>query len=86
MIRVTIEMVPGGNEHAKFTMHVIEIWNDLVKTRETDGEHGSYRYRISRKIKGPNPAWQREGHVATFPRKSKNAVHLLKAVLDEAYR
>lgn len=86
MIRVTIEMLPGGSELRRQRLHVIEIWNDLEDTRK-NRRFGSYRYRISRKI---NPetdrvTWHKEGRITRFPRAAKNSVHLLLAVLKDAY-
>ncbi len=85
MIRVTIEMLPGGIEQAKYTMHVIEFWND-VRTSVENHRKGTYPYRISRKfVQGQKLTWHKEGFVENFPRAAKNSVHLLLAVLKDAY-
>lgn len=89
MIRVTIEMVPGGFEDAKYTMHVIEVWNQIGTTL-ANRNRGDYGYRISRKlarsvVAGATPSWTRTGTIKDFPRSAKNSVHLLLAVLRDAY-
>lgn len=85
MIRVTIDMVPGGVEDRKYNLHVIEIANDALTTI-ADRNKGSYNYRISRKIMhGGKIAWHKTGKVLNFPRSQKNSVHLLYAVLKDAY-
>jgi len=84
MIRVTIEMLPGGMEDAKYTMHVIEIWNDIRETMK-NRRYGNYGYRISRKLTGDKVTWHKEGRIEKFPRAAKNSVHLLLAVLKDGY-
>lgn len=81
MIRVTIDLVPYGNEDLKRQLHIIEIWNDLMDSHRTRGRHGSYKYRIGRKGGGT----AKEGQFGGFPRTRQNAVRLLKRVLDDAY-
>lgn len=84
MIRVTIEMVPGGVGPPR-VMHVIEIWN-LVATSVQNKNFGDYAYRISRKVtKKDSPlVWHKQGNLTRFPRGQKNAVHLLHYVLKDA--
>lgn len=86
MIRVTIEMVPGGIEERKYLMHIIEIWNQVGTSVRTPN-FGDYGYRISRKFVGQRKTapWHRQGEIERFPRAAKNAVHLLLAVLKEEY-
>lgn len=75
-----------GIESSKRTMHVIEIWNDLRTTIHNKNK-GSYGYHISRKMNPKNQTvmWHKTGTVVDFPRSAKNAVHLLLAVLKDAY-
>lgn len=84
MIRVTIEMLPGGNEENRYTMHVIEVANNLY-TSLLDRKQGSYNYKISRKLTSDKVSWHKTGTVSNFPRSAKNSVHLLLAVLKDAY-
>lgn len=87
MIRVTIELVPGGIGKPR-VLHVIEIWNTLARTLSTRGQtHGDYAYRISRKFTRPDgtPSWHKTGDIERFPRAAKNSAHLLLAVLQDAY-
>lgn len=85
MIRVTIEMDPGGLGEGEYVMHVIEISNDVM-TSLVNPRKGSYRYRISRKlVEGQKLSWSKEGKIHNFPRASKNSVRLLLAVLKDAY-
>lgn len=85
MIRVTIEMVPGG-VGKPYVMHVIEIWNRVGTTVLTPN-FGDYGYRISRKFlpTTTEPSWHRSGEIERFPRAAKNAVHLLLACLQKEY-
>lgn len=85
MIRVTIEMIPGGNEERAYPMHIIEIANDLYTTL-LNRRKGSYTYQISKKIKNQSVVWIKRGRVENFPRADKNSVHLLLAVLKDAYK
>ncbi len=88
MIRVTIDLHPGGDADRATTLHVIDIYNEVGTTRRTMGQYGDYGYRISRKlINGvlpPKPVWAKTGQIKHFPRSRKNAVHLLAAVLKDA--
>lgn len=90
MIRVTIEMVPGGNERFKYLMHIIEINNDVVGSVLSGGKKGDYHYRISRKFKRGKKigsiVWQREGVLRGFNRSAKNSVRLLGEILKQEYR
>lgn len=93
MIRVTIEMVPGG-VGKPYIMHVIEIFNEVGTTLTSGGTHGDYGYRISRKLspnfrQAPtvtlNAGWAKLGSIKNFNRKNRNAVQLLVEVLRDAY-
>lgn len=81
MIRVTIDLLPGGDEGRKRTLHVIEIWNDLVGTLRNQ-KRGNYGYRIG---KSNRRGWAKQGRIEGFPRMSLNAVRLLQRVLNDAY-
>lgn len=87
MIRVTVEMVPGGNPDRAYVMHVVEIWNKVSTTVLSSGSRGDYGYRISRKITDDTKkiTWQKSGDIEGFPRKSLNVMHLLTRVLQSAY-
>lgn len=89
MIRVTIELVPGGYG-TPILLHVIEVWNDLAGTLRSRGELGDYGYHIGRKgvEGGPEAALKgtgKRGHITGFPRTRLNAVRLLQRVLNDAY-
>lgn len=85
MIRISIDMWPGGDERRAYPMHVIEIWNDLDASVLSGGKYGDYKYRVSRKVKGRSLSWVRGGVVRGFNRRNLNSVHLLRAVLNDAY-
>ncbi len=83
MIRITIEMVPGGIDAAAYTIAQGVIVNDGHGTQRT----GNYHYGITRQRKRTGPEdpgiWKR-GHIESFPRKRQNIWYLLKRVLDDA--
>ena len=80
MIRVTVEVVPGGTGHPT-TLGTIIIANDLATSLETEGRRGSYRYRfIGRNARLLN----RSGRVADWPRRSKPIWNLVHKVLTDA--
>lgn len=87
MIRVTIDLWPGGDPDRCQTLHVIDVWNDLGDHRASRGRLGSYGYRISRKFRNSSDRapWQRKGAIRGFPRTRLNAVRLLQRVLNDAY-
>lgn len=64
MLRVTVELLPGGDESRKKHMGTAEI--SLVETSE-DAQEGSYSVMLS-KWGRPKQAWKR-GRIESFPRK-----------------
>jgi hypothetical protein len=89
MIRVTIELIPGGIGDPQH-LHTIDIWNDMVETKH-DRSKGSYRYLIGRKgarVFGPLRGEEKKGRggrITGFPRQRLSAVRLLQRVLNDAY-
>lgn len=81
MIRVTVELVPGGIGEPEVLGTAI-IANDLVDTLVTEGRRGSYHFefrgRKGYELKG------RSGRIRDFPRRSKTAWHLLARCLEAA--
>ena len=77
MVRITIELLPLGNEKYKEVLAVGTIANDLTGTRTNE----NYKYTLSRQ-RGTRPF--RKGTVSGFPRLRKNVWYLLKKVLDDA--
>lgn len=78
MIRVTIELIPHGLESEAEHLHTIEIANDGSGTPE----RGVYKARVGRRgVRSVFIKPWREKVLAGFPRRSKNAVHLLARVL-----
>jgi hypothetical protein len=82
MIRVTIEMVPQGDDERAFTMAQGVIINDGSET----GAIGNYAYGLTRQtnIPGRDPGIGHKGEINDFPRARRNVWHLLKAVLEDA--
>ena len=78
MIRVTVEMIPFGDEAQKHTIAVGNIWN----TGTGDSSTGNYKFNISRRNQ-PRIIWK-FGDISDFPRKKLNAWDLLYRVLKEA--
>ena len=77
MIRVTIELLPGGSEDEKSHLGTIDIWNDLSSSNLRSV--GNYKARVSRKGQ-PKSTWK-GAEVKGFPRKQKGAYDLLYLVL-----
>lgn len=80
MLRVTIELVPGGVGRPR-TIGMMEIGNDLLRSLETDGRRGDYTVTLygERDRLG-------EARVEDFPRLSASAWELafraIRAVRD----
>lgn len=77
MLRITVELVPGGDESRKRVMHVAEIWNNVRKTQATGGQRGDYGFRL---LSRHGRVW-RQGGVDDFPRLRLGAWDLLFRVL-----
>lgn len=82
MIRVTIEMVPKGDDARARILAQGVIVNDGTGTLAD----GSYRYGISRQAHkaGVDPGIWKEGAVGGFKRKRDNVWRLLALVLEDA--
>lgn len=80
MIKITIEMIPGGltNHPRRRVMHEIFITN-------VGGSHCRGDYKVEAVTCGVDGRTRkfRSGHVYGFPRQSKNVVHLLYRALRE---
>lgn len=77
MIRITIELVPHGDESRAKVLHVGLIANNGKGTQS----RGNYWFELSQR--GSRKVW-RKGPVEGFPRRSRGAWHLLHRVLEEA--
>jgi hypothetical protein len=85
VIRVTIEMVPGGIGEPR-EMATIEIHNDLEDSLATNGRRGSYKARFSRiSQKGKYVGWyDRWGSASGINRNQSGAVYrILHQVLGD---
>jgi len=81
VIRVTVELLPGGFEEMKETLGVAEIANDVQESLESDGERGSYTVELLKWGKGRR-VWKK-GRVTGFRRRSRGPWDLLLlALLD----
>lgn len=80
MIRVTLELVPGGVGEPE-RLGMIEIDNRFALTMLTDGKRGDYGYQLRKKRAG---RITHEGVVRNFPRLSYHPWNLVKRVLDDA--
>lgn len=85
MIRVTVELIPGGGSTAKHLGTAI-ISNDLEDSLETDGRRGSYMVKLSKwgkpDCRVKSNVW-RTGRVRNFPRQSRGPWDLLYRALHE---
>lgn len=77
MLRVTVELVPGGVGEPVVIGTAI-IANDLEQTM-VNRRRGSYRFRIY----GKRNRLMRVGTIRDYPRLSKNVWHLVARVLNE---
>lgn len=75
MIRVTIEMLPHGDESKKRHMGTVDIANDGTGTRES----GNYKVRLSR-MDSPSRAWK-SGAIKGFNRITRGPHDLLLLAL-----
>jgi hypothetical protein len=78
MIRVTVEMIPFGDESKKLVISVGNIWN----TGEGSVGVGHYKFNISKRNQ-PKIVWK-FGDINDFPRQRLNAWDLLYRALKEA--
>lgn len=79
MIRITVELLPGGDESRAKVLGTALIANDGTGTQTT----GNYSYIISGKrsiLKGG------QGNILGFRRKSDNVWELLRQVLNQMKR
>ena len=76
-MRVTVELVPLGDESKAKVLHTAVIANDGSGTKAK----GNYRFALSRK--GSTKPWK-SGQVKGFPRLREGAWRLLYRVLKEA--
>jgi len=80
MLKVIIELVPGGDEEKSRVLGVATISNDLVESSETNGRLGSYLVRLSKWAPNQNQIWKK-GKVEGFDRKRKGPWDLLYVAL-----
>lgn len=71
MLRVTIDMVPRGEEARAHTIGIVEIANDGRGSRT----RGNYMVRLAKRGQ-PTQTW-RQGAVTDFPRQTKGPYDLL---------
>lgn len=84
MIRVTIELLPGGFEDGKETIGLIEIVNDGIKSRN-DLTKGDYQYKMMKSARyAKTPGVYKQGKVGGFDRVKRGPYDLLYLVLKNA--
>jgi hypothetical protein len=79
MIRVTLELIPGGvgkPEH----LGTIEISNQITRSLENP-RRGDYEYEIFKKRRGYAP-WA-SGLIENFPRQSYHPWNLVRRILNQ---
>lgn len=74
MLRMTIELVPFGQEEAKVTLATMVIGNDASGDMHT----GNYLVELSCDKDG-----KRTGSIRNFPRRRLHAVHLVATALKQ---
>lgn len=81
MIRVTVELLPHGDESRKRHLGTCEIANDLEESLASRGDLGSYAVRLS-KWGQPTQTWKR-GRVGGFDRIKRGPWDLLYLALKD---
>lgn len=76
MVRVTIELLPGGYEDNKRHLGTIEIANDATGNLKI----GNYKAKLSRRG-NPNSTWKTT-EIKDFPRLQRGAYDLLYQILE----
>lgn len=79
MIRVTLELVPGGVGEPEH-LGTIEIDNRVTRTMGTQGKKGDYGYKLKKKRQS---VWVADGVIENFPRLSYHPWNLVKKILDD---
>ena len=77
MIRVTIEMFPGGKEANKRILGTAIITNDGTGTNKI----GNYKYTLFNKARNK----YKQGKIKKFDRQNKIAWRLLNLILNDAF-
>jgi hypothetical protein len=82
MIRITVEMVPKGDEDASYTLAQAIIVNDVSGSQDC----GNYTYGFTGQVKRRgqrDPAITRSGRLLGFKRKSRDVWDLIHDCLDQ---
>jgi hypothetical protein len=80
MIRCTLELLPGGSEKGKKHLGTILIENNVLKSIQTRGKRGSYRYSLFKK---KEDVVSRQGHIESYPRESYSVWELIRRILEQ---
>ncbi len=83
MIRIIIEMWPGGDESKKRVLAVGNIWNDATGSRARGNYQGMFS-KVSHKVFKAGGGIFRKGRVQGFPRTRLGVWDLLYRMLREA--
>ncbi len=78
MLRISIDLVPHGDETKKRSLGTAKIWNDGTSL---DTKIGNYKFSLL-KWRGAKGIWK-EGKLKNFPRKRLGAWDLLYRALGE---
>lgn len=79
MLRVTIELWPGGLEEYRQEIGRMDIYNDVMRFHPAHPRRGNYGVRLWRK---GFRSVRREGEVNDWPRLSKDVWLLVKQAID----
>ena len=78
MLRITIEMLPGGQEEGKYVMATGIIKNDGTG----DKMRGNYKWYFQNRSRRS----LRKGRVTGFQRRSRGPISLLMMVLEDYFK
>jgi hypothetical protein len=81
VIRVKMELLPGGSESGAVHLGTIVIANDLFGSLQTEGKRGSYRCIIFKKSQ--NKVWKKIT-IKDYPRRAYHPWELVRRILNEA--
>jgi len=84
MIRITVEVIPGGDESRKRLHCIAEISNTGKETHATGGQYGSYKAKFYQNVLfNPSKVWRR-GNAEHIHRKRRGAWDILFCCLYNA--
>ena len=76
MIRIDLDLFPGGSEDGRENLGHIKIWNDGTGSKTK----ANYCYRVMK-----NGRQKAEGRIEKFPRQQRDVFRLLQCVIEDMF-